>query len=57
MKYLSPILQVAGLGLIAAAAASLSPILGAAVGGIALLLIGLSLESAPPSPIRRAKRP
>ena len=52
MKYLSPILQVAGLGLITIAAVSLSPILGAAVGGIALLLIGLSLESSPTRPGR-----
>lgn len=53
MKYLPPILQVAGLALITAAFAILNPIAGAAVGGISLLLVGLSLES---EPIRRTKR-
>ena len=55
MKYLPPVLQVAGLALITIAFTILSPIAGAAVGGMALLLVGLSLESAPP--IRRTKRP
>lgn len=54
MKYLAPILQIAGLGLITLAFAALSPIAGAAVGGVALLLIGLSLES-PIVPIRRGR--
>jgi hypothetical protein len=45
MKYLAPILQIVGLGLITLAFAALSPVAGAAVGGIAVLLIGLSLES------------
>lgn len=54
MKYLAPILQVIGLGLITAAFAVLSPIAGIAVGGFSLLLIGLSLESSPPL-IRRGR--
>ena len=54
MKYLAPILQVAGLGLITVAFAALSPVAGAIVGGVALLLIGLSLES-PIIPARRER--
>ena len=53
MKYLSPALQVAGLGLITLAAASVSLVLGGLVGGIALLLLGLSLES--PSPLKQGR--
>ena len=54
MKYLSPILQVAGLALITLAFANLSLIAGAAIGGLSLLLIGLSLES-PVVPPRRGR--
>jgi hypothetical protein len=53
MKYLPPALQIAGLGLITLAAAGISLTLGAVVGGIALLLLGLSLES--PSPLKRGR--
>ena len=53
MKYLPPLLQIIGLGLITAAFALLSPVAGLAVGGISMLLLGLSLET--PSPLKRGR--
>ena len=49
---LAPALQIAGLVLITVACLSVSLVLGAAVGGFGLLLIGLALESTPTRKVR-----
>lgn len=47
MRHLSSVMEIAGLALITAGAAVLSPIAGLIVGGATLVLLGYALDRSP----------